>query len=474
MIEILRSMTWSAPGEESEATTNLTKVRTDRLLSLRAPESALLEFVLEFYTKYTKAPELRTLRDFADDRKDPEITKIVDNVELGTFYKGADFEELVEREVKTQGISELTTVCKEAIQLVLSGKKTLEDAVGHLYTTLRVPPSKSSDKLPVSLKRAVGVLEQTYQLRKTSPANTYGVMTGYGVIDQSTAGVRKKQLYFHAAFPGHLKSTMIMNMIVNASVDYGWNELLFTAEMPANDTMLMLVAIHSANRKFNGIHRPLSKFRLLLGKLDSGEEKFFKEVMDDLVNNPDHGSIRVVDSADFSTLGSIIQRTTRESATEEVDQVWIDYLTRLPVDAKYAKMQLTEARNETIADAKRFAMSFNGGVGLAVCSAFQTNRESYKKAKENGGKYDKTCLGQYNAAEKEADIITYTWFDDEERKISEPKLGILKSRWGEETTDLAALFIERDSRRIFDMTQGLRISASPTQAPGGTTSDVEL
>jgi len=170
-----------------------------------------------------------------------------------------------------------------------------------------------------------------------------------------------------------------------------------------------------------------------------------------------------------------MQRTMQEHQDEEVDQLWVDYITRLPVDTKYQGMEITAARNETIADAKRFAMSFNKGEGLPVCSPFQINREGYKAALNNEGRMNKTALAQYNAAEKEADTITYIFYDKEEEATSEPKIGFIKIRWGKMQYDPISVFVEPDSRRIFDLSAGM--SPGQTYAPtqgGKGGNDVEL
>lgn len=197
---------------------------------------------------------------------------------------------------------------------------------------------------------------------------------------------------------------------------------------------------------------------------------------EDLVTNPAHGTIRVIDSGQFTSFGSIAQRTVREDSEMEVDELWIDYLTRLPLDAKYSGMDYTTGMNLTIQDAKRFAMSFKKGQGLAVASPFQVNREGFKKGKAAEGRLDKTALAQFNAAEKEADVITYVWYDDEEKATSEPKIGIMKSRWGQVKPDPVPTFIDPDCRRISDLSAGMAAVAgySPTRAGASGEDEVVL
>lgn len=468
MKKILRSIMWQDPTEKGDATENPRVTKTDRFLSLSQAEKEIVSFCLDFLITYAEAPALRLVYDNFETLAKPDIITYLEEVILEPIYIGASFKAHLEVVVEEQAVEELSRLAKEAVKIASTGilvkgamVKGTDMAVAHLFASLRGTPKDNTNKVPNSLRKATQALSNLYDFRKNNPHNTYGVMTGYGLIDSSTGGIRKKQFYLHAGFGGHLKSTLSLNMVVNAAVDGGWNPLLFSSEMPQEDIMYCAVAIHSANPKFGTVHPPLSSFRLLLGQLDQAEEDFYKLVYDDLVDNPDHGTIRVIDSAEFTTFGSVMQRTIREHSELEVDVLWVDYITRLPVDVKYKSLSLTEGRNETLADAKRFAMSFNRGDGLAVCSPFQVNREGYLKGKASGGRLNKTALAQYNAAEKEADIITYSFFDEEEKAASEPKLGIMKSRWGDQSYNPVSLFLEPESRRIYDLTGGMASIALP-------------
>jgi len=468
--KVIRSLVWSKPEEKDETTKNFKHIITDRFLNLRKVESTVLEYLTDFYQRKMEAPQVDSLLDHFEQAQDPEAVVLIEEAAALSPYFAGSFTDLVEQEVEDQAAGNLAVTCKNAIKIASQGLKIgkgivqgTDEAVAYIFSEAKGKPSIGDGKMPASLTESSADITKLYEERKKNPHQTYGVLTGYGLFDRSTAGVRKKQLYLHAGFGGHLKSTHMLNMVINAAVDGGWNPMVFTSEMPAEDLKMLLVAIHSANPKFTQDGRPLPAFRLLLGAMTDEEEQFFELVKEDLVTNKQHGTIRVVDSAEFTSLGSVFQRTIRENAEEEVDILWIDYITRLPLDAKYRGIDSITARNESIADAKRFAMSFGGGEGLAVCSPFQINREGYKRAKTNEGRMDKTALAQYNAAEREADIITYIYFDLEEQAVSEPKIGLLKSRWGETKGDPVSVFIEPESRRIIDLSSGMSIhQAAPT------------
>lgn len=478
MKTLFRSLIWIDVSEKDAATANLRETDNRRLLNMKPPQQAVMQAVVDFLMTYAEAPSLGVMVDEFTRRAATDELAILEELPTETPQSSASYLQMFEMEVERQAAENLSNKCRQAVEIATKGIspkagvtiKGVDDAVAFLYSELKGRPQKADSVMPANMRAASDRIFQVYAQRKSDPRSSYGVMTGYGLIDAATAGIRKKQLYLHAGFGGHLKSTHAMNMTINAAVDGGWNALFFSSEMPAIDVMMILVSIHSANPKFRSISKPLNAARLILGRLNDKEEATFQEIKEDLTKNPQHGSIRVVDTAEFTTFSTIQQRVTREHAIEEVDLVWVDYLTRLPVDAKYMKMQATEAKNEVIADAKRFAMSFDRGAGLAVCTPFQVNREGYKRARDSGGHLDKTALAQYNAAEREADVISYIFFDREEQLSCEPKLGMMKSRWGHMPPDPVNLYIDPDSRRISDLSTGMASIAlgaptSMTQPP---------
>lgn len=480
MKAIIRSITWADPAEKQDATDNYKHLSKDRLLNQSTTEAHALDLCLDFYQRHGEAPQFKVLLDEYEGNNNPEGVVLCEEVNQESFYQGASFADLFEKEVESQAAQNLDQHLRLAKKIATQGAeigkqkvKGTDEAIAYLFSEMRTVPRNDADAIPANMRQAAPRLIQLYEDRKANPHKSYGIMTGYGLVDSSTSGIKKKQLYLTVGFGGHLKSTWMLNKIVNAAVA-GWNPMLCSSEMPADDLKLMLVAIHSADPKFSSVSPPLSSTRLILGALNPQEEAFFRDVQDDLINNSSHGQIRVFDSGDFTTFGSVMQLTTRQHAELEVDQLWVDYITRLPVDTKYLRMDITAARNETLADAKRFAMSFDKGKGLPVCSPFQMNREGYKKAKANEGRADKTALAQYNAAEKEADVIDYIWFDSDEAATSEPKIGMMKSRWGALNADPVNVFIEPDSRRIFDLTAGMNAGTGYAPTSGGGADEVDL
>lgn len=475
MYRIVRGLFYMDPSERAAAADNYDAVRKDRLLQLSPREERVLDWLMDFRAKHGEAPSHQIAHDYFERANAPDETALIEEAMANTFRARGTFRETFEEVVQHQGVLAMRGTMKEALEIAVDGKpdprtgeliRGVERAAAHLYSNLRTPAPPDAGRVPSRLADAAGRLRSLYDERKSNPASAFGIMTGYTCLDSRVGGVRRKQLYIHAGFANHLKSTFSMNLAVNAVVR-GYNVLFFSAEMDATDLFYLAVAIHSGNPKFRkpGTSLVLDSKDLVNGTLSRPElEDQFDLVRNDLADSPDHGTLRIIDSSEFSTFGSVMQRTVREHSVEPVDVLWVDYLTRLPLDAKYARTDHVHGMNLTIAEAKQFAMSFGDGQGLAVCTPFQVNREGMRRAKTNGGRLDATHLGQYNAAEKEADWITYTWFGEVERRESSCKLGMIKSRHSELMLDPVDLYYDEHSRRIEET---LTARGTPNLGPGG-------
>lgn len=454
---MIRGLFYEDPAEKPEATANYANVRSERFMDPTPTEERVLGYLIDFYSRHAEPPSYAAAHDHFENAGLPEETALIEESGGNQFYTGGSFADVVEEVVEGQANLHMKRRVREALDIYATGTtlpngdtvKGHDAAVAHLFTSLRTVPPRDTGQIPSDMSDAADGLRDLYEHRKANPSAAFGVMTGYPSLDSRVGGLRKKALYIHAGFANHLKSTFLLNQSIHA-VTAGYNVLLFSSEMPADDVQYLAVAIHSGDPKYRAQGRaPLDAKAVLSGTLGTPErEDFFREVLEDLARNPAHGSLRVIDSAEFTTWGSVMQRTVREHALKPVDVLWIDYLTRLPLDAKYARMEHSHGMNLTIAEAKQFAMSFDGGQGLAVATAFQINREGLRTGKRTEGKLDATALGQYNAAEKEADWISYSWYGETQREEHACLVGMIKNRHGPVMLEPVSMFYDETCRRI--------------------------
>lgn len=265
MKKILRSLAWVDHTEKDEIKKNYEHVQTDRLLNTAAAERKVLDHLMTFYQNSGEPTQLQLALDHFEASNESDAVTLVEEIAAQSPYLAASFKQLFEEEVEDQAAQNLAATAKLAIKIATQGAqigkstvKGTDEAVAYLYSSIREKPKDQTNRQPASMKASSKEISQLYQDRKANPYKTYGILTGYGLFDSATAGIRKKQLMLNVGFGGHLKSTLMLNMVINAAVN-GWNPLIFTSEMPAEDLKLLLVAIHSADPKFNAVASPVSR-----------------------------------------------------------------------------------------------------------------------------------------------------------------------------------------------------------------------
>lgn len=451
MNKIFRSVTFLEPEEKSPATDNLGTLNFDLFLDLKTAEKVVLEYILDYFELRKEAPPLNEVITYFHNKALPEEVLITENSVDEQFHEGGDFRHVLEEIVKEQTTSHNLEVKRKGIKV--SEDKGPDDGVTYTVENLRTVPRIDGEDDEHDFSKRLDSLKEFYERQKANE-ELPGVPTGFHIVDDikdGPGGVKKKWLYLHAGFVGHLKSTIMMNQIVTAATS-GWNTLLFTTEHPSVEIEMALIAIHSNKGKFKELSGvPLSHDRMMKGNLTVAEEEFMKEVMKDLAENENHGSIRIYDSG-FDTFSSVRTILEREHKREEVDVLWIDYLSRLKKESSFRGNDM-EGVNEIIREAKRLAMNFNDGEGLAVCSPVQVNRTGVQRAEnrtEDKGRLDISSLASYSSIEREADLITYSFYGTDEQSISEPKWGMLKSRFSRCRNGPFMLHIDDPSRYIKD------------------------
>lgn len=278
---------------------------------------------------------------------------------------------------------------------------------------------------------------EEYERIKLDPLAGIGNFTGLKQMDDGLKGAKRNELWIHAAFTGHLKSTLMMNWAYNQAVYFRHDVVIFSLEMPYNQCRRIIYAMHSAHPKFKLIHKPVDYQKIRDGQLAPDEEAFLRDHVvpdfNDKVANP-YGSIHIEiadpDKSDF-TVADIRARAEVLYAKYPLSMIFVDHA--LLVSPRRWVNSTTDRLNEVIRDCKRLAMSFNRGAGIAVVLLFQISREGFKaatKAREGGTNhvYNLTFLSYANEAERSADIVTASWIDQDLAKSNQVLYQCLKSR----------------------------------------------
>jgi hypothetical protein len=306
-------------------------------------------------------------------------------------------------------------------------------------------------------------------------------------MDNALNGAKKYELWVHAGFTGHMKSTFAINWAYNQAVWYGYSSTYFSLEMPYLQVRNLFYAIHSAHRKFTDVRLRLGLQRdpeahtvgldyeqVRDGKLTPNAHKFlFDYVVPDFNGElvpelaeafdprtgevwPDpskYGKINIEvadpDKNDF-TMADLRQRAELLYIKDPFRTIYLDHA-GLMSPRKWVN-STTDRINEVIRDCKKLAMSFNRGQGIPVVSLFQINRQGFlaaQKRREAGADtlYDLTSLSYANECERSADIVTVSWLDDQLRNENKVLFQCLKSR-DQKPFDMFEARVEWACRRI--------------------------
>jgi hypothetical protein len=306
-----------------------------------------------------------------------------------------------------------------------------------------------------------------YEKIKADPLAGVGQHTGLDQMDAALNGARKHELWIHAGFTGHCKSTLMMNWAYNQAIWYQHSVLIFELEMPYVQCRRMFYALHSCHEKFRPIRLalglqkdagatvglPYESIRdgSLMDYHPNAEQFLFDYVIQDMDGNKvidginpntgvawedpkNYGKIHIEapdpNKSDF-TVADMRQRAELLWSKTPFRMIFLDHA--LLVAARKWVPSTTERLNEVIRDLKKTAMSFNRGQGIAIVALFQLSRsgfEAARKIKEKTGtaRYELTSLSYANEAERSADIVTTTWLDKELAAVNRLQVENLKSR----------------------------------------------
>lgn len=464
MRELLRSTFLTASADDRPgAIYNCTHLDASGYTFEIAEDQKLWSMIRDFYRAHGHAPEGRTIRDhFKALRDDGPLDRFEQIVNLRPVY-GGDFIKGLEGLLRAKRERDLLNIFREATQIVQGGFKVKgprgkEDLLQGPEDALRyVMSSGHRDILHQGgVKRSGDGLRDTadfverYKKIQADPRAGVGVMSGIQQLDVTLSGARKGELWTHAAFTGHLKSTLLLNWFYNTVVYLGNSVVYFSLEMPYIQVRNLLMAMHSLHPKFNDARMGLGlqgSETIPVGlpykgireaSLTPEEEEFlFQHVIADLDNCPDYGVLQIEQSDPGKSKYTVSDMRVRAEllfSAHPFQAIGIDHAGLPSPEGAYAGT--TEKTNEVVRDSKRLAMDFDRGRGIAVINLFQINREGYSSAlkivEKSGsyaqGPYNLTHLSYANECERSSDVVSASYLDDRLRAEAKGLMQNLKTR----------------------------------------------
>jgi replicative DNA helicase len=397
----------------------------------------ILDYINQHTEKFVDVPSFDRLRKYFED--DSDTLEELEKIKKEKTLYDTNFKSLCDEVITETKQKKLTDLLKETSVISVSGKKIdrktfvqgPKQAVEYfLHNSIDFLKSKSNVRTTGSVKGfSHEAIKEYYEVKKNNRFD--GLLTGLPSIDLVCKGIRSPELWLVVAYVSELKTTMTLNFAYTQAIEQGKNVQFVTLEMPYKDMRNMFICIHSANlnlwpgSQWDDVY-PLSYDDLVDGKFSHREEEFFNFLCNDLDTNPEYGSVNIYQPEDGMTMSHLKAWAEVEFRKNPFDILYLDYIELMKSEnpSKDYSLEL----NQRIKDLKQFALHFNDGKGLRIVSAYQANRKGKEHADKNDGEYRLDGLSYANEAERSADVIVYSYLNDELRANNQNKIGCLKNR----------------------------------------------
>lgn len=405
-------------------------------ITYTAVEQVVFEKIQHSVREYGDCPKITTLLADLHDPENASAKLTVQEASLETFITGSDFQRELAFLREEQSSVELVTSLADIQQVLQQGKvdrkgvrrKGVRVALEEGFKSFSKINQKANPlRIEVTPQQAIQNLAREYKERAQNPLLSYGLGWGIRQIDEATRGAQQKELWILAGFTSAGKSTAALNWARYLACEGDFNVLFYSLEMPVEQCYRILACIHAASPKFG---RMLPYKKVKSGGLSNDDADFYlNQVLPDIENN---SNLIVRNPKGQTTIEDIQMEAEMLNRERRLDAVFIDYLGILPAPRDFGRSALKrDYLNENIVRAKRLATDFCSGEGIAVISAHQINRQGYKRAQDNGGRYDIEAIADANEAERSSDVLLAVYSDDTLRQQKEVTWTMLKNRDGE-------------------------------------------
>lgn len=414
----------------------------------------IFEFIQTFVESHNHVPTSQSIRQEFERRQEDQVVDALDLVlAANPIYRGDFILRLEDRadERKTQQVHD---ILKSTADILVHGREeklprgqsrhlkgpvhAVQHFIGHAQEI--VAPT-TGENLSGEVTRDGEAVKERYEIVESDPEAGIGRFIGIEPIDRKLKGVRKGQLWTHAAFTGHGKSLLARNWAYNQAVYAGASSLIFSLEMSyAGEVRESMYAMHSLHPKFldtrlsMGIQEKpdvtigLPLEGIVEGTLTQAQKKFFYDYVIPDFGDSRHGKIHVEvanpDKSDF-TVADARAAAELKFSSDPFDMIFVDHA--LLMSPRRKMSSTTDNINEVMRDLKKMAQAFNRGAMIPVVALFQMSREGFKKA-EATGRYNLTHLSYANEAERSSDVVTSSWATDDMKKYNRIRFQCLKSR----------------------------------------------
>jgi len=418
---------------------NFQKLLASKIEWTQPADNRIFTFAKTYFHQRLELPSRQTVMDYFEARKDYEAIERLKDFDGVPAYIRSNYAYLISNTVEEQNRYKAIALLKEAQEIITKGlvideekKQGLRDGILHFNRSAHsLLVQDHNSRIQGNIREDGQEVWDEYVEAKTNKALAWGKFCGLNNIDKVVRGIKRGELWVHAAFVGELKTTFALNWSYNLITRYRSNVFYVTLEMPYEQVRKKIYVMHSENPKFMAMgYKPLDYDKVCAGTLTPEEEAFYQVVIKDFCTDEDYGSFEVWGPDEDITSDDIKMQAELRHQQEEVHLLVIDHGGLVePRRRKRSKDYVIEL-NSVLRDAKKLALHFNHGEKIPVLVLFQINRDGKDYADKNEGRYKLRALSYSNECERSADVVTTSYLNDDHRKAGTTLFDCLKRRDG--------------------------------------------
>jgi hypothetical protein len=419
---------------------NFQKLVSAKVEWVQPADATIYEFCRSYFEQRYELPALQTLVDYFTVRKDQEGLERLKDLEKHPPYVRSNYAHALSNTVEEQNKIRAVHLLKQSQEIITKGLiiddvryAGLRDGVKHFTSMAHLlTVDNYTSKTQGNLRLDGKDMWNDYVMAKANKALSWGKFCGLNQIDSTVRGIKRGELWIHAASTGEGKTTFALNWCYNLVTRYRSNVLFASLEMPYEQLRNKIYAIHSTHPKFAHYGKGLDYEKMRYGLLDDREEAWLKEVIADweYKEGTEYGSFHVWSPDEDVTSTDIKVHAELMHNQEELHLLVIDHGGLVEARKQKRNKDATIELNSVLRDAKKIALHFNHGEKIPVLLLFQINREGKEYADKMEGRYKLKSLAQANEAERSADIVTTSYLNEEHRQAGTMFFDCLKRRDG--------------------------------------------
>lgn len=256
-----------------------------------------------------------------------------------------------------------------------------------------------------------------------------GVPSGFGKLDKLLGGFQKSDLIVLAARPGVGKTSLALNIAVNAAKRYGQRVAFFSLEMSSEQLVQRLLSAETG----------INQQKLRLGEIADDEWPILMEAAGVLSE-----TLLFIDDTPAMSALELRTKARRLQAEHGLDMLIVDYLQLMRSDAR------SENRVQEISYISRALKSLARELEVPLIALSQLSRAVEARSDHKPVLSD---LRESGAIEQDADIVMFIYREDMVKENTERKniADVIVAKHRNGPTDTVPLYFDKALTRFADL-----------------------